>query len=135
RVYVRGAGAVTPLGRTWRESADRLAAGESAIAKVATFDVEGFPSTVAAAVPESFAGEDRRSALAEIAAGEAWGAGIEAAPERLGVFVGAESGRATLGTVLALSRAAGGARVFDHARFGREARALAARIDASTVSP
>ena len=33
-VYVRGVGAVTPLGRTWPESAARLAEGRSAIGEV-----------------------------------------------------------------------------------------------------
>jgi 3-oxoacyl-[acyl-carrier-protein] synthase II len=56
-------------------------------------------------------------------------------PERLGVFVGAESGRATLATIFELSRAAGGENTFDHAAFGLGARALAEQIDASTVSP
>ena len=54
---------------------------------------------------------------------------------RLGVFVGAESGRATFATILALSRAAGGGNVFDHAAFGENAREIAPQIDASTVSP
>jgi 3-oxoacyl-[acyl-carrier-protein] synthase II len=57
------------------------------------------------------------------------------APERLGVFIGAESGRATLATVCELAQAAGGGRTFDHVRFGARAPAMASRINASVVSP
>ena len=62
-------------------------------------------------------------------------ASVDAPSERIGVFIGAESGRASLGTILDLARAAGGGRAFDHEGFGAQARSLATRIDASAVSP
>jgi 3-oxoacyl-(acyl-carrier-protein) synthase len=63
-------------------------------------------------------------------------AGVTATPERLGVFVGAESGRGRWQTVLGLARAARGANgAFDHAKFAREARPFAGRIDSSVISP
>ena len=136
RAWVRGAGAVTALGADWPTSVRALAAGHSAVAPVTRFDVTGFPSQVAAAIADLPGGEreDRRLALAERAAAEAWAA-AGAPTGRLGVFIGAESGRATFATVLALSRAAGGGKQFDHARFGVDARALAPSVDAAAVSP
>ncbi|MDI1432336.1 beta-ketoacyl-[acyl-carrier-protein] synthase family protein [Polyangium sorediatum] len=137
RVFVRGRGAITPLGETWPASRDALAEGRSAVAPVQHFDVEGYPSQVAATVPFPLdEAEDRRLALARRAADEAWAeARVNAAPSRIGVFVGAESGRATYGTIFALSRAAGGGARFDHARFGEDARALATAVHAAAVSP
>ena len=137
RVYVAGVGAVTPLGATWAESIEPLAQGRTAVAPVTAFDVMHFPCGVAASIQDNFdLASDRRLALATRAAREAWTmAGVNAAPERIGVFIGAESGRASLGTILELARAAGGERAFDHASFGSQARSLAARVDASSVSP
>jgi len=138
RAFVRGVGAYTPLGETWRETAERLAAGETAIRPITAFDATGFPCTVAAAMPVQLPDEDRRLPYARIAAREAWQmAGVAGEPARLGVFVGAESGRGRFATVLGLARAArsraGGG--FDHARFGRQARGFAAQIDESITSP
>jgi 3-oxoacyl-(acyl-carrier-protein) synthase len=134
RAWIRGVGAVTPLGSTWRETVPRLAAGESAVKPVERFDVTGYPCQVAAEVRTEFAIPDRRLALALSAAHQAL---EECGPRQgvTGIFVGAESGRATYQTILALSRAAGGGKLFDHARFGLQARALAASIDATAVSP
>ncbi len=134
RVYVQGIGAVTPLGPTWRASVVPLAEGRSAIREVTHFDVERFPCRVAAAIETDTGDEDRRLPLAVAAAEEAW---QEAGRPhgRLGVFLGAESGRARLSTILALCQAAGGAKTFDHGRFGKEARSLASRINAAVVSP
>jgi 3-oxoacyl-[acyl-carrier-protein] synthase II len=140
-VFVRGVGAVTPLGRGWPASAAALATGQSAVAPITGFDVRGFPSTVAAVVPDAVIAPaarepDRRAALLLPAVEEAWlQAGVEAAPERIGVFLGAESGRASFATVVELARAAGGGAVFDARAFGAGARALAPRIDARVVSP
>lgn len=135
RVFVRGVGAVTPLGADWPVSLAALATGRTAVGPVTAFDVAGFPSTVAASVPLP-GGPDRRRFLATLAAREALAmARLEVPAARAGVFVGAESGRATFATVLALARAAGGTREFDHRAFGQAARALAERIDASAVSP
>src|SRR6185436_3858131 len=56
--------------------------------------------------------------------------------DRVGVFLGAESGRGRFDTVLGLARAAGATSgAFDHERFAVEARAYADRIDASVISP
>lgn len=136
--FVAGIGVVSPLGATWPETAARLARGESAVRPIDHFDVEGFPSRVATWIDERFDDtEDRRLALARRAATEAcatYDLSIHA-PERVGVYIGAESGRATVPTIRALARAAGGGKSMDHGSFGLEARALAARIDASMVSP
>jgi 3-oxoacyl-[acyl-carrier-protein] synthase II len=135
--FVRGVGALSPLGRDWPSTAAALARGESAISRVEHFDVAGFPCQVAAPVrgiAEQV--EDRRREFALHAAREAWAqAGLKAAPERIGVFMGAESGRARFATVMALAQAAGGGARFDHRAFGQRARELAPRIDAAAVSP
>jgi 3-oxoacyl-[acyl-carrier-protein] synthase II len=134
-------GAVTPLGATWPASAAALAGGACAVAPVTAFDATGFPSTVAAAVPAGLVpdlerDEDRRWPLLRPAADEAWAqAALDVAPGRLGVFVGAESGRSSFATVLALARAAGGGAAFDHRAFGQAARPLARRIGARAASP
>ncbi|MBS1119698.1 MAG: fabF [Deltaproteobacteria bacterium] len=141
RVFIRGVGAYTPLGETWPQTMRRLAEGKSAVAPITAFDVSGFPCTVAAMIGGN--DEDRRLPYARHAAREAWAmAGVTAEPARIGVFVGAESGRGRWSTVLGLSRAArspaGGedrGEMFDHERFGRDARGFAARIDASVISP
>lgn len=137
RVFVRGAGAISPLGGTWPDTRAALADGKSAIAPVASFDATGFPCAAAAAVPRRFMGtEDRRLSLAAIAAQEAWlAAALSPDPRRTGVFVGAESGRAAPATILAMAKAAGGGKAFDHAAFGRNARPLATHVDAAAVSP
>lgn len=137
RVFVRGVGVFSPLGRTWPETREALETGATAIAPITSFDVEGYPSRFAACVPWPVdEAQDRRLALARQAAQEAWThAEVHAPPTRIGVFIGAESGRATYETILALSRAAGGSSSFDHARFGRDARHLAAQIHNATVSP
>jgi len=136
-VYVRGVGAVTALGDNWPASLRALADGRSAVGPVLGFDVTHFPSTVAAAIA-SFPHEgDRRLALVRQAAREAWEAsGVGAVePARLGIFLGAESGRAPFATLHALTRGAGGGTRFDHAQFGVNAGALVAEFDASIISP
>ncbi len=144
RVFVRGVGAVTPLGGDWPSSRAALAGGASAVGPVTTFDVTGFPSTVAAAVPQRFgavdadadANLDRRWTLLAPAADEAWRqAAIDVPAARIGVFLGAESGRSSFATVVALSRAAGGGDTFDARAFGAGAAALAPRLEPHVVSP
>jgi 3-oxoacyl-[acyl-carrier-protein] synthase II len=89
-----------------------------------------------ALLPIPAAEPDRRWALLRPAADEAWAtASVVAAGDRVGVFVGAESGRATFATVVALAQAAGGGEVFDGARFGAAARPLARLVDAAVASP
>jgi 3-oxoacyl-(acyl-carrier-protein) synthase len=138
RVYIRGVGAVTPLGSSWYTSRQALATGRSAVSPVTAFDVRGFPCTTAAAISNVVQTDaDRRLTLLRMATREAWDAAdVNAAdPERIGIFVGAESGRASFATILQLARAAGGTKSFDHAAFGRNAAHLAAELDASIVSP
>ncbi|HTM18940.1 MAG TPA: beta-ketoacyl synthase N-terminal-like domain-containing protein [Kofleriaceae bacterium] len=123
-VYVTGVGAVSPLGADWPATAAALARGESAVRPVQHFDVDGFPCRVAAAIDAGSTRPGRRVELALAAAREAWARARPLAPvERIGVFIGAESGRASFATCAALVRAAGGAAGFDHARFGAAGRA------------
>ncbi|NHZ96185.1 beta-ketoacyl-[acyl-carrier-protein] synthase family protein [Massilia sp. CCM 8734] len=136
RVFVRGVGAITALGANWPASLQALAAGRSAIGQVRGFDVTGFPSTAGAQIDGFTHTGDRRLALVRVAAREAWqGAGVDPAPERLGIFLGAESGRAPFATLHGLTRGAGGGARFDHAQFGVKAAALVAEFDASIISP
>jgi 3-oxoacyl-[acyl-carrier-protein] synthase II len=138
RAHIRGVGAFTPLGRTWPEAARRLAEGAVAVAPVARFDARGYPCSVAAEIAMN-AGEgegDRRILYALSAAREAWRqASISVAPRRLGIFIGAESGRTTFGTLLRLVAAGGGGPRFDHGAFGSEAPKIAAEINALVASP
>lgn len=144
RVFVTGLGAITPLGRTWPESVQELKAGKSAVRRldavdaldaIHAFDVSGFPCQVAARIEAVFEHtEDRRLALAQEALRQAWKPpGVPG--ERIGVFMGAESGRASLATILGMARAAGGGQRFDHGAFGKQGGELARHIDASVVSP
>jgi 3-oxoacyl-[acyl-carrier-protein] synthase II len=137
RVFVAGIGAISPLGDSWAATVAELAKGRCAVRPIEAFDVAGFPSSVAASIDQTFdTCPDRRLALARLAARQAWAmAQLNAPPERIGVFIGAESGRAPFATILALARAAGGGSRFDHEKFGTQARELAASIDASTLSP
>jgi 3-oxoacyl-[acyl-carrier-protein] synthase II len=138
KVYVRGVGAFTPLAPTWPATVAQLAAGACAIRPIIAFDATGFPCTHAAAIDGTFPEEDRRLPYARAAAREAWTSAALAPvpPPRLGVFIGAESGRGRWQTVLGLAHAArGDTGRFDHARFGRLAPPFANRIDASVISP
>jgi len=80
---------------------------------------------------------DRRVRMALGAAREAWAAaGVDAPGERIGVFVGAESGRPAFRTVVELVRAGRGAGAgFDYARFGVAARPLAQAMSGALLSP
>src|SRR5262249_61083849 len=70
------------------------------------------------------------------AAGGAWRqAGVGAPAARVGVFVGAESGRSSFATIVALARAAGGGDSFDARAFGSGAAALAPQLEPHVVSP
>lgn len=133
-VYIRGVGARTPLGRRWPETLGALAAGQSAIGPIRSFDASGYPCTVAAAIDFEALDDtkDRRLTLLLPALDEALSAAqLELAavpPERLGVFIGAESGRAPMRTVLELCQAAKSAdgTGFEPARFGQAAARVAA---------
>jgi 3-oxoacyl-[acyl-carrier-protein] synthase II len=137
--WVNGVGAVTPLGSSWPATRDALAAGESAVEPVRSFDATGFPSRHAAAIDRDFPGEDRRTALALRAAREAWAAaGLDRRPPdplRVGVFLGAESGRLSFSTLAALAHAGGRGPGLDHARFSQEAAARARELEPRAVSP
>ena len=134
-VYIRGVGAMSSLGDTWPETAAALSAGENAIRPVTAFDVEGYPCGVAAAMPHHESIKDRRVALAIPAAREAWlGAGVFCAPSRVGVFIGAESGRVSFRTLVELSRAAGGGERFDHAKFAAAAPSFVKEFEAAAIS-
>lgn len=138
RAHVRGVGAFTPLGRTWPESVRRLAEGAVAVAPVARFDARGYPCSVAAEIAlDAGEGEgDRRILYALSAAREAWAqASISVEPRRIGVFIGAESGRTTFAALLRLMAAGGGGARFDHAAFGAEAPKIAAEVNALVASP
>lgn len=138
-VYVHGVGAISPLGSSWPASFTAIAAGKSAVRWVDTFDVTGFPCQAAAWIErplETNPTLDRRMALAQIAADEAWRMCSPLSLEGLrGVFIGAESGRATLGTIMALARAGGLGDDLDHRVFEAQAAPLASSFDASAVSP
>jgi 3-oxoacyl-[acyl-carrier-protein] synthase II len=91
-------------------------------------------------VPAGFGDEpahlDRRWTLLAPAADEAWRqAAVDAPAPRIGVFVGAESGRSSFATVVALARAAGGGNTFDARAFGAGAAALAPKLEPHVVSP
>ncbi len=137
RVFVRGVGAYTPLGGTWPTTVAELVTGATAIRPITRFDASGFPCRVAAAIETPFPDEDRRLPYTRFAAREAWEmARLTVEPARLGVFLGAESGRCHWTTALGLARAGRGPNnTFDHERFAREAPAFADRIDASVISP
>ena len=129
RVFVRGVGAVTPLGATWDETARALAEGRSSVKPVEGFDVRGFPCTVASALPRRDHEEtDRRMDIGLRAAREAWRAsGLEKGARRIGVFLGAESGRPSFSAFVGMAKAAGAADGFSRERFSLDARTLAFR--------
>ena len=138
-VYVRGVGAITALGTNWQHSLSALANGDSAIATLSNFDATGFPCTVAAAIPDALfqTKTNRRLELALHAAYEAWSQAElhHIPPERIGIFIGSEAGRAPFSTVLNLTQAAGGGVQFNHAQFALQARPFAAQLDAANTSP
>ncbi len=145
--WVRGVGCVSALGPDWTTTADRLAAGATGVSRVERFDVRGFDcqtgapvcsKTVSAEVqrrnserpPEDGAMLEPRVAMTWLAATEAWAqAGLDT--QRVGVFIGAESGFARYPFAFDLSRAAGGGRTFDHEAFAREGEAVMQRAQHS----
>ncbi|HPH68977.1 MAG TPA: beta-ketoacyl synthase N-terminal-like domain-containing protein [Kofleriaceae bacterium] len=142
RVYVHAVGACTPMspdGASWRDSVPALLRGASAIRSVDHFDTNLYPSHVAAWIGRDGldAHGDRRlplltRALAEIAAAvelQAYGGA------RCGVFLGAESGRASPQAILRLTQAAAPDGRFDHAQFVAMAEGAAGAVAARSVSP
>jgi 3-oxoacyl-[acyl-carrier-protein] synthase II len=138
RVFVNGVGAFTALGATWPQARDALAAGASAVRPVRAFDATGFPSSHAAAIDQvPLEGRDRRLALALPAAREAWdAAGVEGTPaERIGVFVGAETGRPSFETLVQLARESTRGQGLDEIRLIEALRSRASVLDPREVSP
>jgi 3-oxoacyl-[acyl-carrier-protein] synthase II len=118
-VFVRGVGAVSALGR-WPATAAALADGAVSVGPV-DFDAGGFPCPVASVVREALPeGADRRIQLALAAVDDAWAA-ADVPADRIGVFVGAESGLARFEAAHQLSRAAGGGSHFEEAAFAEAA--------------
>jgi len=119
RVVVTGAGAVSPLGLTAKESWDGLLAGRSGVATIEAFDPTDFPVRIAAEVAGFDAAAvfgrrrarhlDRFAQFALVAAREALGqSGLEVAadPFRVGVVFGSGiGGIATLEEQIHLLRA------------------------------
>jgi 3-oxoacyl-[acyl-carrier-protein] synthase II len=123
RVYIRGWGACTPMlphGASWTETLPLLMAGQSAIRQITHFDVSGFPSRVGAWIGNDALSEvgDRRMTFAVKALDDLVARfGLPASGSDLGVFIGAESGRAAPQTVAALCKLANQDGAFSHQRF------------------
>jgi 3-oxoacyl-[acyl-carrier-protein] synthase II len=136
-VFVRGVGAWTPLADSWPESFQSLRTGVTASTKIGLFDASGFPSEVAYAIPDCrAAGMDPRVTLALRAAREAWAmASVKVDADRLGIFIGAESGRPSFSSILEATRAGSTGTSFDRERFLSSAYALGGGLDSSELSP
>lgn len=139
RVFVRGVGAVTPLGADVRTSMLALARGQSAIGPVTRFDVTGYPCGVAAVVRDHDASPDadRRVSMSLRAVGEAiGGAGdVITRDAMVGVFIGAESGRASFATLTTLVQGAMRDGRFAADRFDDVATPMLTGLDAAALSP
>lgn len=106
RVVITGMGVISPLGNTVEQFWSRLAAGESGISPITTFDTTHFKTKIAGSVqefdPDARFGRkearrmDRFSQFALAAAEEAWAhSGLQLDKidrERLGVYVGSGVG-------------------------------------------
>lgn len=106
RVVITGMGVISPLGNTVEQFWNRLAAGESGITPITTFDTAHFKTKIAGSVqefdPDARFGRkearrmDRFSQFALAAAEEAWAhSGLQLDKidrERLGVYVGSGVG-------------------------------------------
>ena len=137
-VFVNGVGAFTALGATWPQTCAALADGASAVHPVRVFDATGFPSSHAAAIDRVPPGApDRRLSFALPAAREAWdAAGLKSTPaERIGVFVGAETGRPDFETLVALARASARDQGLDESRLIKALQARASALAPGEVSP
>lgn len=107
--WIRGVGVVSSLGDDWPTTARALAAGRCGIAPIERFDTTGMPCRVASVVPLEGDGVegvgDRRCTLAVHAATEAWSrAALDVPAQRVGVFVGAESGLTRFAAAFEMSR-------------------------------
>lgn len=157
RAWIRGVGVISALGPDWPTTVGALARGACGIAPITRFDATGMPCAVAATVADLWLGsgdhrgcdgmdfgtdsgdaavpQDRRIALASAAAREAWSmAGIDGAPDRLGLFVGAESGLSCFPAAYAFARAAGAGSRLDLARLRADPRAALVWADPRRTS-
>ena len=128
-VWLRAWSACSPAG-DWPQTWALILSGGTRIAPVRRFDTGRFPCAVAATVdrfddPDV---EDRRLPMVADAL-----AGLPAHSGRLGVFLGAESGRGSMQTLRLLAQAAG--RPFSAERFFVEAAPLRDRLSPSRISP
>jgi 3-oxoacyl-[acyl-carrier-protein] synthase II len=140
RAWIRGVGVISALAPDWPGTAAALARGASGITPITRFDTTGMPCSVAATVADDWLdrrdGVDRRVALAGAAAREAWSmAGVTVAPDRLGLFVGAESGLACFPAAYDLARAAGTGSRLDPARLRADPDAALRWADPRRTSP
>ncbi|MBI2373204.1 MAG: hypothetical protein HYV07_04330 [Deltaproteobacteria bacterium] len=142
RAFIRSVGVVSPLGASWPETWAALLEGGTAIAPIRAFDTTGFPCQSAAEITDrshAWSSGRRCMDLASQAANEAWNAAgrLSAPASRIGIFVGAESGRPSFPTLVAIGKLGSPERngAFDHGRFGREGDALGPDLSASHLSP
>jgi 3-oxoacyl-[acyl-carrier-protein] synthase II len=137
RVFVNGVGAFTALGSTWPQTRTALSGGRCAVRPVRAFDATGFHGSHAAAIDSvPLDGRDRRLPFALAAAREAWNAADpKAAPTRIGVFVGTETGRPGLDSLVPLARTATRDDTVDAALLVEAAQASASEFDPRQVSP
>lgn len=140
-VFIRGVGAVTPLDENWNSSYQQLLKGKTAIDQIKRFDTKHFRCTVAAEIPTSILDTlpkhpDVRISLVEKACDEALAnASLPENPGKLGIFIGAESGRARFETIVSLAKTSGLEPEFNHHLFFQNAEAFAEQIQFAGVSP
>lgn len=126
-VYVHAWACRSSFGAT-EDTLAALFAGEVAVRPIERFDARGFPSRVAAPIDAWLDEEDRRTPMILDVLDQ-----LPAVEGRVGVFVGAESGRGRFDTLRAL--VAAGGQPFDADRFRAHAVALAERLAPEVVSP
>lgn len=112
----------------WPTTCARLMAGDVAIAPITRFDATRFPCPTAAAIDDFSDVEDRRTPMLLSV--------LRSLPShagRIGVFVGAESGRGRFDTLRRLCQAAG--KPFSASSFAHGATPLADRLTPEVLSP
>ncbi|HJN73652.1 MAG TPA: beta-ketoacyl-[acyl-carrier-protein] synthase family protein [Myxococcota bacterium] len=103
RVAVTGVGMITPLGRDVPSTWEALVEGEGGVGPIRRFDARGFPVTFAAQVdlegPEDADEGELKLELARHALDEALGMSGELPYDRVGVCIGSEAARPSLGVI------------------------------------
>jgi len=102
RVAVTGIGMITPLGRDVATTWSGLVEGRSGVGPIRRFDATGFPVTFAAEVDLEREDADEgqlKLDLAEVALDEALGMSGPLPYDRIGVCVGSEAARPSLGVI------------------------------------